>query len=128
MAIPSMVRRISALSDRRGFRHDPLEGVRRHAKASRHAEAFDPRKLPQVRALAANDRDLRLANFLEAQHVLGLDHRYPPVIDSTFARTPCDTYVDHNTRMLTSPSRRFLASADEYTARSRACGKPPCAL
>jgi hypothetical protein len=30
---------------------------------------FDPRKLPQVRALAANDRDLRLVNLLETQHV-----------------------------------------------------------
>ena len=24
------------------FRHDPPEGVRRHTKASRHADAFDP--------------------------------------------------------------------------------------
>jgi hypothetical protein len=47
------------------FPHNPLEGVRRHAKASRHAEAFDPRKLPQIRALAADDRDLRLVNLLE---------------------------------------------------------------
>jgi hypothetical protein len=63
MAISSRVRRISALSvriasrssgvqarqliepivDRRRFRHDPSEGVRRHAKASRHADAVDPR-------------------------------------------------------------------------------------
>ena len=60
---------IEPIVDRRRFRHDPLEGVRRHAKASRHAEAFDPRKLPQVRALAANDRDLRLVDLLETQHV-----------------------------------------------------------
>ena len=32
--------------DRRCFRHDPPEGVRRHAEAVRHMDAFDPRKLP----------------------------------------------------------------------------------
>jgi len=53
------------------------EGVRRHAKASRHAEAFDPRKLTQVGALAANDRDLRLVNLLETQHVAA--HPLPPL-------------------------------------------------
>ena len=60
---------IEPIVDRRRFRHDPPEGVRRHAKASRHADAFDPRKLPQVRALAANDRDLRPVDLLETQHV-----------------------------------------------------------
>jgi hypothetical protein len=73
MAIPSMVRRIEPIVDRRRFRHDPPEGVRRHAKASRHADAFDPRQPAQVRALAANDRDLHLVNLLKTQHVL-LDH------------------------------------------------------
>ena len=34
-------------------------------KPGRHADAFDPRKLPQVRALAADDRDLRLVDLLE---------------------------------------------------------------
>ena len=50
--------------DRRRFRHDPSEGVRRHAEASRHADAFDPRQLPQLRALATNDRDLCLVDLL----------------------------------------------------------------
>ena len=68
---------IEPIVDRRRFRHDPLEGVRRHAKASRHADAFDPRKLPQVRALAANDRDLRLVDLLETQHVAA--HPLPPL-------------------------------------------------
>ena len=68
---------IEPIVDRRRFRHDPLEGVRRHAKASRHTEAFDPRKLPQVRALAANDRDLRLVDLLETQHVAA--HPLPPL-------------------------------------------------
>ena len=68
---------IEPIVDRRRFRHDPLEGVRRHAKASRHADAFDPRKFPQVRALAANDRDLRLVDLLEAQHVAA--HPLPPL-------------------------------------------------
>ena len=44
---------IEPFVDRRRFRHDPPKGVRRHAEASRYADAFDPRKLPQVRALAA---------------------------------------------------------------------------
>ena len=85
MAISSIVRRISALSvpiaspssglrrDSRSirsstygrFRHDPPEGLRRHAEAGRHADAFDPRELPQVRALATNDCDLRPVDLLE---------------------------------------------------------------
>jgi hypothetical protein len=97
MAIPSRVRRISAprapiasrvvrlqarqsiepIVDRRRFRHDPLEGVRLHAKASRHAQSFDPRKLPQMRAPAANDRDLRLVDLLETQYVAV--HPFPPL-------------------------------------------------
>src|SRR5215211_1716256 len=73
MDIPSMARRISALSvrivDRRRSRHDPPKRVRRHAEASRHEDAFDPRQLPQVRALAAGDHDPRLVDLLETQHV-----------------------------------------------------------
>jgi len=60
---------IEPIVDRRHFRHDPLEGARRDAKASRHADAFDPRKLPQVRALAAHERDLRLVDFPEIQDI-----------------------------------------------------------
>ena len=37
---------IEPFVDGRRFRHDPPEGVRRHAEAGRHADAFDPRKLP----------------------------------------------------------------------------------
>src|SRR5207248_10979888 len=74
---------IEPIVDRRRFRHDPPEGVRRHAKASRHAEALDPRKLPQVRALAANDRDLRLVDLLETQHVAA--HPLPPYLRSPSA-------------------------------------------
>ena len=55
---------IEPIVDRRRVRHDPPEGVRRHAEASRHVDAFDPRKLPQLRALAADDRDLRLVDLL----------------------------------------------------------------
>ena len=53
--------------------HDPPEGVRRYAKARRHANALDPRKLPQVGALAAHERDLRLVDLFQTQHVT-LDH------------------------------------------------------
>ena len=66
---------IEPIVDRRRFRHDPQEGVRRHAKAGRHADAFDPRKLPQVRALAASERDLRLVDLIETQHVAPPGHR-----------------------------------------------------
>ena len=55
---------IEPIVDRRRVRHDPPEGVRRHAVASRHVDAFNPRKLPQLRALAPNDRDLRLIDLL----------------------------------------------------------------
>ncbi len=60
---------IESIVDRRRLRHDPLEGVRRDAVPSRHANAFDPRKLPQLRALAADERDLGLVDLLESQHV-----------------------------------------------------------
>ena len=89
MEIPSRVPRISALErvdrlpifrvqarqliepivDRRRFGHDPPEGIRRHAEAGRHADPLDPRELPQVRSLAANDRNLRSVDLLETQHV-----------------------------------------------------------
>jgi hypothetical protein len=59
---------IEPVVDRRRISHDPPEGVRRHAEARGHADAFDPRELPQVRALAADDRDLRLVDLLETQH------------------------------------------------------------
>ena len=37
---------IEPIVDRRRVHHDPPEGVRRHAEASRHADAFNTRKLP----------------------------------------------------------------------------------
>jgi hypothetical protein len=64
----------SARIDRRRFAHDPLERARRDAEARRHADAFDARKLPEVRALAADDRDLRRVDLLKAQHT----HRTAP--------------------------------------------------
>ena len=122
MAIPSMVRRICALSvriavpvvrvqarqpiepivDRRRSRHDPPEGVRRHAEAVRHADALDPRQPAQVRALAADDRDLRLVNLLKIQHVL-LSHCDTHDRDRTAGSTagstsPHPPYLDNNTR------------------------------
>ena len=100
---------IEQVVDRRRFRHDPLEGVRRHAKTSRHAEAFYPRKLTQVRALAANDRDLRLVDLLETQHVAA--HPLPPLyVPQTMSQRvtgpilleewfPSVSRVDDNTRI-----------------------------
>ena len=51
-------------------RHDRLEGAGRHAEAGRHVDAVDSRKLPQVCALAADDRGLCLVDLLERHHVL----------------------------------------------------------
>ena len=64
---------IEPIVDRRCFRRDPPEGIRRHAEAHRHADAFDPRQRPQLRALATDDPDLQLVDLSETQHV-GLDH------------------------------------------------------
>ena len=82
---------IEPIVDRRRFRHDPSEGVRRHAEASRHADAVDPRQLAQVRALAANDRDLRLVDLVQTQHVaVGPDgHRHTLVNINQFATPIC---------------------------------------
>jgi hypothetical protein len=60
---------VQPILDRRRALHDSPEGVGRHAETSRHADAFDPRKLSQVRALAADDCDLRLVDLPEIQHV-----------------------------------------------------------
>src|SRR5581483_5327862 len=67
---------IKPIVDRRVFRHDPLEGIRGDAKARWHADAVDSGELPQVRAFSADDRDLRLVDLLEIQHVA--DHSLPP--------------------------------------------------
>ena len=57
--------------ERRRFRHDAPEGIRRDAEAGRHPDAVDPRKLPQVSAFAADDRGLHPLDLLEVQHVAG---------------------------------------------------------
>src|SRR6266567_1864912 len=119
---------IEQIVDRRRLRDDPLEGVRGYAKASRHANAFDPRKLPQVRALAANEPDLSLVDLFETQHV-ALDHRDTTRVavlrrtamadracgmtDSaeprvwhaliSFLRPPRESYDDNSTRTFGSP-------------------------
>ena len=62
---------IEPIVDRRRLRHDPPEGVRRHAEPGRHADAVDPGQLSQVRALAADERDLRRVDLLEPHHVSG---------------------------------------------------------
>ena len=87
---------VESFVDGRRFRHDPPEGVRRYAEASRHANAFDPRKLPEVRALAANDCDLRLVDVLETHLVAA----HPPpsapsafLIPTVFAPTPVGRLV-----------------------------------
>ena len=99
---------IEPIVDRRRFRHDPPEGVRRHAEAGRHADAFDPRKLPQVRALAADDRDLRLVDLLETQHVaVGLEVSIP------FGSPPATTAACSSVPIALLPSS---LAASEYGA------------
>ncbi len=73
---------IEPILDRRRVPHDPLEGFRRHAKAGRNADAVDARKLAQVRALAAYERDLRLADLVKTHHrrMHLHDHRPAPFI------------------------------------------------
>ena len=59
---------IEPIVDRWRLPHDPPERVRRHAEARWHADAFDARKLSQIRALATHDRDLRRVDVLQTQH------------------------------------------------------------
>src|SRR5690606_8044226 len=66
---PQARQSIELIVERRRFFHDPAEGVRRHATPGRYADAADPRKLPQVRALAADERDLRPVDLAEIQYV-----------------------------------------------------------
>ncbi len=47
----------------------PPEGIRVDAETSWHPHAFDPRKLPEGRALAADHGDLSLVDLLETQDV-----------------------------------------------------------
>src|ERR687898_889328 len=68
---------IQPILNRRRLLHDPPEAVRRHAKASRHADAFHPRKLSYVRALAAGDCDLRLVDLPETQQVAAHPFTFP---------------------------------------------------
>ena len=125
---------IEPIVDRRRFRHDPPEGVRRHAEAGRHADAFDPRQPAQVRALAADDRDLRLVNLLKIQHVL-LDHcdtseaavlrRTAPADRITGAASSVEPLVGHvliSGCLPSDESRR--AASPRHVARALATAPP----
>ena len=104
--------------DRRRLRHDPPEGARRHAKATRHPDALDPRQPAQVRALAANDRDPRLVNLLKIQHVL-LGHcdtsgaavlrrqQHPHVLPHFRRLWPRPTILPHDPGLAASPPVRY---------------------
>ena len=121
---------IQLIVDRRRFRHDPPEGVRRHAKASRHADAFDPRQPAQVRALTANDRDLHLVNLLQTQHVL-LDHfdtsgapvRRRTTLDDrvTGACSSVEPLVGHVLSSGRVPSDESAGRAQSGGAQTRTC-------
>src|SRR4051812_37484882 len=60
---------VQPIVDRPRFRNDSPEGIGRHAKADRYTNAFNPRELPDVRALAAHERDVRSVDLLDIQHV-----------------------------------------------------------
>ena len=114
---------IQPIVDRRRVLHDSPEGVRRHAEASRHADAFHPRKLSQVRALAADDCDLRLVDLPETQHVAAHPFTFPfsPVGPRVFlvcATDPCRT----NPGLAASPGRVQLGTADHRLATRRPRG------
>src|SRR5262249_20184524 len=107
---------IELIVDPRRRGHDPPEGVRRHAKASRHANAFDPRKLPQLRALAAGERDLRFVDLFETQHV-ALGHRDTP-------GWPCST-----ARIFGSPISIYSGPGLRLCGTTRALPQAPgCAI
>src|SRR4029077_8473406 len=69
VARPQARQPVEPIPARRRVGQDPRKRVRRHAEASRHTDAFDPRKLPQERAFAAHDRNLGLVDLREIQHV-----------------------------------------------------------
>jgi hypothetical protein len=60
---------IEQVADRRRCAHDPLEGFGRDAEAIRHAEPFEPGKLPQVRAFPPAPPDVGSVDLLEAKHI-----------------------------------------------------------
>jgi hypothetical protein len=49
--------------------HDLLEGFGRDAEAFRHADPFEPGKLPQVRAFPPDRPDVGSVDLLEAKHI-----------------------------------------------------------
>src|SRR3712207_7014276 len=72
-ALPIWVRArqlIEPIVDRRRFRHDPPEGVRRHAKASRHADAVDPRQPAQARRSEEHTSELQSRQYLVCRLLL----------------------------------------------------------
>jgi hypothetical protein len=127
---------IEPIVDRRRFRHDPPEGVRRHAKPSRHADAFDPRQPAQVCTLAADDRDLHLVNLLKIHHVL-LGHcdtsevavlRCTALADRLNGNTltscphfrrllPRPTILRHDPGLAASPPVRYLLASAFWAVR-----------
>ena len=60
---------LEELVDRRHLRHDPPEGVGRHAETGRHADALDPPQSAELCAFAPDDLDRRLPDLLKPQHV-----------------------------------------------------------
>src|SRR5690242_15166866 len=59
---------IEQIVHRRRTLHDHVVRVRRHAKAGGHTDAVNARELPQVRALAADDRTLCPTDILQSQY------------------------------------------------------------
>ena len=111
---------IEPIVDRRRFRQDPPEGVRRHAEAGRHADAVDPRQSAQLRALAADERDLRLVNLVKTQHVAARSSRYLPGVRH---RVPARRRHPRRGACLVRS-----CPADDSAARPGSCRKPPGAL
>jgi hypothetical protein len=82
---------------------------------SSQARAFDPRKLPQVRALAANYRDLREVDLIETQHVA--THPTPSLV-----RSRKNAAASHRTRSAILLENWIRARRARAIMDSLACG------
>ena len=98
---------INRIVERRCFSDDPPEAVRRDTEAGRYADAFDPRELTQVRALATNDRDLRLVDLIETQHIVA------------HLSTPLRPHCQHARVLATAPPWCILIVAERMNRCSR---------
>jgi hypothetical protein len=119
---------VEPVVDGRRLGHDPPEGVRRDAEAGRHVDAVDPGQRPEMRALAADDRDLALVDLGETPHV-PLGHRDTSAVafadaisDST---SPRPRPVAHNMRTSCPVSSSVPGSGRRFCGITRVLRQDP---